>query len=157
MLKLPKWFLRFKYYCGKYHTLQEKRKNSDPETYKYIRAKRKPNKLLDAYCRTKWIKKVYDKSWKNRCKKRHQYEKHKKSEQEIELYKNKISEYRGKIKILSGDGLNEYEKIKSNFDDGEIFDYVMNDMVVHGEIKFIWIHDIHKNKHCKSTFYYKFI
>ena len=86
MLKKAKKFLRdFFSDLGTYKTYKEKRDNSDPETKQYVRAKRREDNLPDGYTNTKWIKKIKDKSWKARCKKRHQYDKHKKTEKEKDI------------------------------------------------------------------------
>ena len=62
--------------CGKRKTYSEKKANSDPDIQEYVRDKRKSNKLPDSFTDTKWLKKLNDKSWKTRCKKRKQYMKH---------------------------------------------------------------------------------
>lgn len=161
-LKMPKWFLRFPGYCGTYHTLQEKKKNSDPEISEYVRAKRKPNNLIDCYSNTKWIRKIHDKSWKNRCKKRHQYEKHKTTPKEMNLCMEKLNEYKKKIREVSEISFNNYEKIKLMFENKEMFDEAMNDMLRNGEITFEWLSDEEVNNKkpsstvCKRTFYYHF-
>ena len=86
MLKKAKKILRdFFGFTGTYKTYKEKKDNSDPEAKPYVRPKRRSNNLIDGFTDTKWIKKVNDKSWKTRCKKKHQYDKHQLSEKEKEL------------------------------------------------------------------------
>lgn len=82
-MKYPKFFHRIgSFFCGTYRTLQEKKKNSDPEIEKYVRNKRRWKNLPDGYTDTKWIRKIYDKSWKTRVKKEHQWQAHKKTPEE---------------------------------------------------------------------------
>ena len=106
-LKKVKWFLRFPIWTGRYQTYQEKRKNSDPEIQEFVRDKRKHNRLIDGYTDTKWIKKVSDKSWKTRCKKRHQYEKHQKTYQETKYCLEELKEYEERILLASKPQYNE--------------------------------------------------
>lgn len=150
-LKKAKWFLRFRKWVGSYHTYQEKRKNSDPEIQEFVRGSRKPNKLIDSYTDTKWIKKVNDKSWKTRCKKRHQYEKHQKTRQEIEYCLEESKEYETRILLTSKPRYNDYENVKSKFSNPTVFDIVMNDMLRRGIVTFQWIHNTDSKE---STFYY---
>ena len=137
-LKNVKNFLRFPGWVGTYKTHQEKKKNSDPEIQEYIRPKRKPNQIIDGYTDTKWITKIHDKSWKTRCKKRHQYEKHKMSPKEIEYCLHKTKEYKSRILLMSKEKYNKYEDIKQKFDNAAIFDESMNQMLRDGIITFHW-------------------
>lgn len=87
MIKKSKRIFRdfFEYFTGTRKTHNEKRQNSDPEVEEYVRGKRKPKNIPDGYTDTKWLKKLNDKSWKSRCKKRKQYIKHDKSFKEEEI------------------------------------------------------------------------
>ena len=49
----------------------------------YIRSKRNATHLPDGWDDTKWIKR--QKSWKYRCKKRHQWEKHQQTPEEVKI------------------------------------------------------------------------
>ena len=159
-LKMPKWFLRFPGSCGTYHTLQEKKKNSDPDMVEYVRAKRKSKNLVDGYSNTKWIRKINDKSWKTRCKKRHQYDKHRMTPKEMNFCIDKINEYKSKIRSVSESRFNDYEKIKLMFGNKNIFDEAMNEMLRDGEVVFEWRSDEElsgikpANTCCKRKFYY---
>lgn len=68
---------------------------------------------MDCYTNTKWLKKINDKSWKTRCKKKRQYEKHKKSSYEKEILKD-ISEKLDEFIFKYGDG--EFHTIPINSD-----------------------------------------
>lgn len=89
-MKKPKEIFRdlYKWYVGKRNTHQEKVKNSDPDVIPFVRGKRKPINIPDSYSDTKWLRKLKDKSWKNRCKKRKQFIKHEKSNKERLLLKD---------------------------------------------------------------------
>lgn len=73
---------------GTYNTHGEKKSSQDEEVKNLVRARRKPANLPDGYTKTKWIKKPYQKSWKVWSKKRRQYEKHIKTEDERRIKKD---------------------------------------------------------------------
>ena len=150
-LKKVKWFLRFPIWTGRYQTYQEKRKNSDPEIQEFVRDKRKHNRLIDGYTDTKWIKKVSDKSWKTRCKKRHQYEKHQKTYQETKYCLEELKEYEERILLASKPQYNDYEDMKSKFCNPVVFDIAMDDLLRRGIVTFSWVHNTNSKE---NTFYY---
>lgn len=150
-LKKVKWFLRFPICTGRYRTYQEKRKNSDPEIQEFIRNKRKPNRLIDGYTNTKWIKKISDKSWKTRCKKRHQYEKHQKTCYETKYCLKELKEYEERILRISKPKYNDYENMKSKFCNPAVFDIAMDDLLRIGAVTFSWSHEAGSKE---NIFYY---
>ena len=64
--------------------MQERRQACDKEIEPYVRPKRNMVHLPDSWD-TRWIKVKMFRSWKHRCKKKHQWEKHKQTPQEIEI------------------------------------------------------------------------
>lgn len=80
------------------HIIKETKIASNPETKKYIRAKRNIHNLPDTW-NTQWIKKI--KSWKARSKKPHQYNKHKMSNDEINYFYNNAFNQQELLYILS--------------------------------------------------------
>lgn len=132
--KMAKWFLRYRGFVGTYKTHGEKKKSSDPEIAKYIRAKRKPKNIPDNYTDTKWIKKISDKSWKTRCRKRHQYDKHVITEKEKEFCCPDIEFTKDLIRRKSVFGFNDYYDIKSRCHCIENLDDALLEMESDGEI-----------------------
>jgi len=63
--------------------ITEHRKSCDKEIKPYIRAKRQHKSLPNSWD-TKWICVRQYRNWKDRCRKRHQWEKHKQTPREIE-------------------------------------------------------------------------
>ncbi len=95
-LKLGKLFLRLDNMCSRYGSHREKQLAVDEMHKPYVRAKRSITNLPDTYLRTRWIPIV--KNWKHRAKVKHQWEKHKISNEEADKFDKYGSE---KIKLRS--------------------------------------------------------
>lgn len=149
-IKMSKLFMRFGKSVGRYMTHNEKKKNSDPELFKYIRPSRRSKNLIDSYTNTKWLKRIYDKSWKNRCKKRHQYCKHKKSLYELRIINKKIKEKEDIILKMSSKEKNDYELMKSIIGE-ELFDETIDSLIISGRLCLYW--DYCEDSKCRKAFY----
>lgn len=129
-MKKPKALFRdiYHWYCGIRKTHNEKKANSDPEIQEYVRGKRKTKNLPDNRTDTKWLKKLSDKSWKTRCKKRKQYIKHDLSMKEERLLDvdNKM------LQNLQF----KYRDKKWHYIDSDCFGYISN-MELRDEVDFI--------------------
>ena len=91
-MKLSKLIIRINQWIGrKSSCMAEKRKSYDKEVRPYIRPKRRPRMLPDSWD-TKWINVRQFRSWKDRCKKRHQWERHCQSPEEVKIVTGRYPE-----------------------------------------------------------------
>ena len=88
-MKIAKPVITLEIYSGsKSCCMTERRKSLDEDHKPYVRAKRNSTHLPDSWD-TKWIKVKEFRNWKRRCKKQHQWEKHKQTPEEIKTVTGK--------------------------------------------------------------------
>ena len=109
-MKLSKLIYIIDRWARRFSSKREKALSLDEDHKKYIRAKRNKNHLPDSWSDTRWIPKI--KSWKNRSKVSHQYEKHVQSEFELNTFYDNIKlkqDFLFKLKTLyNKDGIGWY-------------------------------------------------
>ena len=86
MFKLAKEIFRINKHVGNYSSIQKKRISLDEMHKPYVRSKRSCKNLPDSYTHTRWIHRI--KNWKHKSKIKHQWEKHKKTLNELDICEN---------------------------------------------------------------------
>lgn len=126
-MKLSKLIYRIKKWTRNFSHKKEKSLCDDSEHKFFIRAKRNKNHLPDSWTHTRWIPRF--KSWKNRSKVKHQYEKHKLSDYELDTFYENLKIKQNLIyKLITlykkdGIGWLEFSELESNR-------YIMSDINV---------------------------